>query len=270
MTGTETNVLSSIDTVHYDVDDHLARVTLDRPEKLNAMTPKMYAALSEAWTRIRDDPDVWAAIVTGAGERAFSAGADLEETIRPGERDWDSFWRTQEEMILNNGLEVWKPIIAAVNGYCLAGGMTLLLATDIRIAGEGASFGLAEVKRGILPGNGGTQRTIRQLPYPVAMELLLTGDWIDADEAERWGLVNEVVPTDDVLETAETYAKRILSNGPLAVQAIKELAVRGRDLPLRDGIRLEESFSRHLWETEDAAEGVAAFREDRDPDFRGK
>lgn len=265
-----TDTLTQTDKIQYSVDDHLARVTLNRPEKLNAMDPEMYTALSEAWIEIRDDPAVWVAIVTGAGERAFSAGADLERTISPGEQPWDEFWRTQEEMILNRGLDVWKPVIAAVNGYCLAGGMTMLLATDIRIAGENAQFGLSEVKRGILPGNGGTQRTIRQLPYPAAMELLLTGDHVDAAQAEEWGLVNTVVPPADVLETAEAYADRILANAPLAVQAIKELAVRGTDMPLSDGIRLERSFSHHLHMTDDAEEGVAAFREDRDPVWTGK
>lgn len=263
------DALPNTDKVLYEVDGHLATVTINRPDKMNAMDPETYRALSEAWIRIRDDPDVWAAIVTGAGTDAFSAGADLEATIRPGEGGWDAFWRTQEEMILNRGLEVWKPVIAAVNGYCLAGGMTLLLATDLRIAGENASFGLSEVKRGILPGNGGTQRTIRQLPYPIAMEFLLTGERVGSEEAARWGLVNEVVPADEVLATAEAYAERILANAPLAVQAIKELAVRGRNLPLPDALRLEQSFGRHLNETEDAMEGVTAFREDREPEFRG-
>lgn len=264
------DVLAETNKVLYEVEDHLARVTINRPERLNAMDPETYTALSEAWIRIRDDSDVWVAIVTGAGDRAFSAGADLEKTIRPGEAEWDAFWRTQEEMILNRGLEVWKPIIAAVDGYCLAGGLTLLLATDIRVAGEGASFGLPEVKRGILPGNGGTQRTIRQLPHPVAMELLLTGDHIGAREAYRWGLVNEVVSAGDSMAAAEEYAKRLLSSAPLAVRAIKELAVRGRNVPLAEGIRLEQSFGRHLSETADAREGVEAFREDREPKWQAK
>lgn len=263
-------ILDETDKVLYEVDDHLARVTINRPDKMNAMDPDTYQALSEAWIRIRDDADVWAAMVTGAGEDAFSAGADLNSTINPGEREWDSFWRTQDEMILNNGLEVWKPVIAAVNGYCLAGGMTLLLATDIRVAGEGATFGLSEVKRGILPGNGGTQRTARQLPHPAAMEMLLTGDRVDAEQASEWGLLNEVVPSADVGAAAEEYAERILSNGPLAVQAIKELAVRSRDLPLGEGLRMEESFQRHLFRTEDAQEGVEAFRENRAPEWSGK
>ena len=267
---TRESVLSNTEKVLYEVEDHLARITINRPEKMNAMDPETYAALSEAWIRVRDDEEVWAALVTGAGEDAFSAGADLDSTIQPGERGWAEFWRTQEEMILNRGLEVWKPVIAAVNGYCLAGGMTLLLATDIRVASEDATFSLAEVKRGILPGNGGTQRTVQQLPRPIAMEMLLTGDPIDSAEAERWGLVNEVVPGDEVVETAEAYAERITSNAPLAVQAIKELGVRSRNLPTSEGLRLEESFQRHLMATEDAEEGVTAFRENREPNFEGR
>lgn len=266
----QTEILDQTDKVLYDVEDHLARVTINRPDKMNAMDPDTYKALSEAWIRIRDDSDVWAAIVTGAGDQAFSSGADLNSTINPGEREWDSFWRTQEEMILNRGLEVWKPIIAAVDGYCLAGGMTLLLATDIRVASKDAEFGLSEVKRGILPGNGGTQRTARQLSHPAAMEMLLTGDRIDATTAEEWGLLNEVVEKGNVMETAEEYAARILSNGPLAVQAIKELTIRSQNLPLGEGLRLEESFQRHLFQTEDAREGVEAFRENRKPDWAGK
>jgi len=148
--------------------------------------------------------------------------------------------------------------------------VTLLLATDIRIASDTAEFGLSEVKRGILPGNGGTQRTADQLPHPAAMELLLTGDRVPVSKAEKWGLLNEVVPSEEVMETAEAYAKRILSNGPLAVQAVKELATRSRNLPLQEGLRLEESFQRHLFQTEDATEGVEAFREDRAPDWKGK
>lgn len=264
------DILEETDKVLYSVDDHLATVTMNRPDKMNAMDPEMYKALSEAWIEIRDDPDVWAAIVTGAGEKAFSSGADLQKSSSPGAGDWDEFWRTQEDMILNRGLEVWKPIISAVDGYCLGGGMTLMLATDIRIASQEASFGLSEVKRGFLPGNGGTQRIIRQLPRPLAMEFLLTGDAVSAEQAAEWNLVNDLVPSDELMETAEEYAARLLANGPLALQAIKELAIRGQDMSLDDGIRLESSFNRHLFDTEDAAEGVEAFREDREPDWSGK
>lgn len=263
-------ILSGTDKVLYEVEDNLATVTINRPDKMNAMDSETYAALSEAWTTFQRDDDAWVAIVTGAGDRAFSAGADLEEAVEPGDVEWPEFWHTQEEMLLNNGLEIWKPVIAAVNGYCLAGGTTLLLATDIRVAGEGAQFGLSEVKRGILPGNGGTQRAVRQLPYTAAMELLLTGDHVDADQAAEWGLVNTVVPDEDVMATAERFAERTLSNGPLAVQAIKELAVRGRNMALPDAMRLEESFQHHLLQSEDAKEGVQAFAEDREPDYHAR
>jgi len=165
----------------FETADHIATITFNRPEAMNAMDPDTYRELSEAWVEVRDNPDIWVAIITGANapgrppeKQAFTAGADLKRTIPQTPELWH-FWQTQEEQILNRGLEVWKPVIAAVNGYCLAGGMTLLFATDIRIASEHAVFGISEVKRGILPGNGGTQRAVRQFPYPVAMEMLLLG-----------------------------------------------------------------------------------------------
>src|SRR5207253_2956402 len=167
------------------------------------------------------------AIVTGAGDKAFTAGADLKSLI-PGTRGKADFWLTQKNMILNRGLEVWKPVVAAVNGYCLAGGMTLLFATDIRVAAEHAVFGISEVKRGILPGNGGTQRAVRNLPYPIAMELLLIGDTLTAQQAVQYGLINKVVPKEQLLETADDYARRLVGNAPPAARPIKELAVRSQ------------------------------------------
>jgi enoyl-CoA hydratase/carnithine racemase len=171
--------------------------------------------------------------------------------------------------LLNRGLEVWKPIIAAVNGYCLGGGMTLLLATDIRIAAEHATFGVSEVKRGIIPGNGGTQRILDQLPYAIAMEMLLTGDAIDAASAARFGLINKVVPKDQLMASARDMAKRIAANAPLAVQAAKELAVRSREMDRTTGFRFEALINRMLQFTEDAKEGPAAFAAKRPPDFKG-
>jgi enoyl-CoA hydratase/carnithine racemase len=179
-------------------------------------------------------------------------------------------WLTQRDQLLNRGLEVWKPVIGAVNGYCLGGGMTLLMATDIRIAATHATFSLAEVKRGIIPGNGGTQRVLDQLPYAIGMEMLLTGDGIDATTAERWGLVNKVVPMADLLPTAFAYAKRIAANAPLAVQAAKELAIRSRDMDLQTGLRWERMVTRMLQGTEDVAEGAKAFAEKRPPQFKGR
>jgi E-phenylitaconyl-CoA hydratase len=255
--------------VLFEVKDRIAYITLNRPEVMNAMDPEVYALLSKAWSDVRDNPDIWVAIITGAGEKAFTAGADLKSAaVR--EREKADFFLTQKDMILNRGLEVWKPVIAAVNGYCLAGGMTLLLATDIRIAAEHAVFEISEVKRGILPGNGGTQRVLRQLPYPIAMEMLLMGRRLTAQESLTFGLVNRVVPIADLMPTAEAYARKLLESAPLAVQAIKELAVRSQSLPLEQGLRLEDSFQEFLRTTEDAKEGPRAFAEKRKPMYKAR
>jgi (E)-benzylidenesuccinyl-CoA hydratase len=253
----------------YDKHDHIATLTINRPEAMNAMDPETYQELSQAWIDVRDDPDVWVAIVTGAGDRAFTAGADLKRTIPRQPEMWE-FWQTQEEQILNRGLEVWKPVIAAVNGYCLAGGMTLLFATDIRIAAEHATFGISEVKRGILPGNGGTQRALRQLPYPIAMEMLLLGEQISAQQALQHGLINKVVPAGHLQQVARDYARRLCQNPPLAVRAIKELATRSQYLHINDGLRLESAIGTVLRQTEDAKEGPRAFAEKRPPHFQGR
>ena len=253
----------------YEVRDRVARITINRPEAMNAMDAEVYAELSKAWIDVRDNPDVWVAIVTGSGEKAFTAGADLKAFI-PREKSKADFWLTQKSMILNRGLEVWKPVIAAVNGYCLAGGVTLLFATDIRIAAEHAVFEISEVKRGILPGNGGTQRALRQLPYAIAMEMLLLGRRLTAAEALACGLINRVVPMKDLMTTAEDYARRLCDNGPLALRAVKELAIRSQSVPLEHGLRLEESFQEYLRTTEDAQEGPRAFAEKRTPNWKGR
>jgi E-phenylitaconyl-CoA hydratase len=253
----------------YEIKNRIAYITLNRPEAMNAMDPEVYTLLSQAWIDVRDNPEVWVAVITGAGEKAFTAGADLKTAI-PKEREKADFWLTQKEMILNRGLEVWKPIIAAVNGYCLAGGMTLLFATDIRIAAEQAVFEISEVKRGILPGNGGTQRALKQLPYALAMEMLLLGRRLTAPEALAYGLINKVVPFKDLMSTAEAYAQRLCENGPLALRAVKELAVRSQSIPLEDGIRLETAFQEFLRTTEDAKEGPRAFAEKRKPVYKGR
>ncbi len=255
--------------VIYEVQDRIARITINRPEAMNAMDAEVYAELSKAWIDVRDNPEVWVAIVTGAGEKAFTAGADLKSMI-PRQREKADFWLTQKDMILNRGLEVWKPVIAAVNGYCLAGGMTLLFATDIRLAAEHAVFEISEVRRGILPGNGGTQRALRQLPYAVAMEMLLLGRRLTAAEALAYGLVNRVVPAKDLLPAAEQCARQLCENGPLALRAIKELAIRSQSLPLEHGLRLEESMQEFLRSTEDAKEGPRAFAEKRKPAYKAR
>ena len=255
-------------SIDITVADGVAVVTINRPERHNAMDVEHYAALSAAWVRVRDDAEIRCAVITGAGSKSFSTGADLKSYIGR-EQAPQEMWLTQRDQLLNRGLEVWKPVIAAVNGYCLGGGMTLLLATDIRVAAKHATFGLSEVKRGVIPANGGTQRLLAQLPHAIAMEMLLTGASIDAATALRWGLVNRVVEAEALMETALNYARQIAANAPLAVQAAKELALRSSDMSLASGLRMEQMVSRLLQKTDDVKEGRAAFAEKRVPQFKG-
>lgn len=256
--------------IDFELDaEGVATITINRPERLNAMDEEHYRGLSQAWLRVRDDPAVRVAIITGTGDRSFTTGADIKSFItRPP--SLSEMWLTQREQLLNRGLEVWKPVIAAVNGYCLGGGMTLLMATDIRLSAPHATYSLAEVKRGVIAGNGGTQRILSQLPYAIAMEMLLTGETIDAETAARWGLVNRIVPAGDLLGEARATARKIAANAPLAVQAAKELAIRAREMPLTTGLRMEQLVNRMLAFTDDAVEGPRAFSEKRQPDFKGE
>jgi len=256
-------------SIDVEVADGICTIVINRPERLNAMDAEHYQALSRAWCRVRDDAAIRVAIVTGAGAKSFTTGADIKSFLT-GPPGFDEMWLTQRDQLLNRGLEVWKPVIAAINGYCLGGGMTLMLATDIRVAAPHATFSLAEVKRGVIPGNGGTQRILKQLPHAIGMEMLLTGDLMDAETAARWGLVNKVVPTDRLIDTALDYARRIAANAPLALQAAKELALRSSDMDLATGLRMEQLINRLLMASDDAREGPAAFTEKRPPQFKGR
>lgn len=258
-------------SIDFSLDDEgIALITINRPERLNAMDAEHYEGLTAAWTRVRDDDDVRVAVITGAGDKSFTAGADIKTFIN-APKPWPDLWKTQVGQLLNRGLEIWKPVIGAVNGYCLGGGVTLLLATDIRVACESATFNVAEIKRGIFPGNGGTQRLLSQLPYAIAMEMLLIGDSMSARDAERWGFINKVVPTPaDVLPAAMEYARRMAAGPPLALQAAKELALRSRDVPLGVGLRMEQLVGKLLEHTQDLEEGKAAFSEKRAPKFQGR
>jgi len=255
-------------SIDIKVEGGIALITINRPERLNAMDAEHYEGLSQAWQQVRDDPAIRVAVVTGAGEKSFTTGADLKSFI-PKPPSLAEMMLTQKAQLLNRGLEVWKPVIAAVNGYCLGGGMTLLLATDIRVAAPHATFAVSEVKRGVFPANGGTQRIVQQLPHAIAMEMLLTGDAIDADTALRWGLINKVVASSALLPTAMQYAQRIAANAPLAVQSAKELALRSRDIDLASGLRMEQMMLRLLQSSSDVQEGTAAFAEKRAPQFTG-
>lgn len=256
-------------SIDLSLDAGVATIVINRPERMNAMDGEHYAALSDAWIRVRDDSAIRVAVVTGAGDKSFSAGADLKSHVRK-DTPMADIWMTQKGQLLNRGLEVWKPVIAAVNGYCLGGGMTLLLGTDIRLAVPHATFSVAEVKRGLIPANGGTQRIAQQLPHAIAMQMLLTGDSIDAETALRWGLVNEIVAPADLMDRAQDYARRIAANAPLAVQAAKELALRSHSMDLTTGLRMEVLTTTALKRSKDAAEGAAAFAEKRPPNFTGE
>ncbi len=251
-------------------DGHVATITINRPEAMNALNSAVRRGLTEALTEFRDVPDLWVAILTGAGERAFSAGADLVEMSRRSQGEFqDAFWESGTPG-LTRGLEVNKPVIAAINGYCLAGGLELALACDIRIAAEHAQFGLTEVTRGIIPGGGGTQRLPRLIPLGAALELLFTGDRIPANEAVRLGIINRVVKAQELLPEARRLAERINQNAPLAVRAVTEAALRGLEVPLEQGLRIEAMLSRIIRDTEDSREGPRAFAEKRPARYQGR
>jgi len=256
-------------SIDLDIHDGVATVTINRPERRNALDAEHYEGLSQAWQEVRDNPDIRVAIITGAGDKAFCAGADLKSWVGRSQ-PLSEMWLTQKGQLLNRGLEVWKPVIAAINGVCVGGGTTLMLGTDLRIAVPEASFGLSEVKRGIIAANGGTQRIMRQLPYAVAMEMLLLGDTMDAETALRWGFINRVVPREQLLGAAQEMAARIGENAPLAVQAAKELAVRSFEMNMSEGLRFEQFVNRILSQSQDSAAAREAFAEKRKPVFKGE
>jgi E-phenylitaconyl-CoA hydratase len=250
--------------VQYERRGRVALFTLEGDNDLNLGTidEELYAGLID----YRDDPELWCAVVTGAGQKAFCAGADLKALAARG---FGSFWDARPLTLLT-GVEFWKPLIAAINGYCLGNGLMFALACDIRIATDAASFSLPEVKYGFPPGQGATQRLPRVLPLGPALQMLLTGERISAEEALRWGLVNRLVAQDQLVPEAMQLAEKIAANPPLAVRACKELALRGLDLPLPDGLRMESMLGKIARETEDAKEGPRAFAEKRPPVFNGR
>jgi enoyl-CoA hydratase len=269
------------DELLVDVRDHVMTITLNRPEARNAMNLPLLAKLCRAWMRLRDDPGVWVAIITGAGDRAFCSGGDLKtfipqavgrtQELREGaaELDWgedvsDLPPRASTFAVLRD-VEIWKPIVAAVNGFCTAGGLEMLQGTDIRIASENASFGIFEPKWGLFPGGGSTVKLVRQVPFSRAMELLITGRLLSADEAHQMGLVSKVVPLANLMSEARRLAEDICACGPLAVQAVKKSVQRGLRMTMAEHLRYEEQLSSEVFMTEDAREGLRAFAEKRKP-----
>ena len=255
--------------VLYEKRGQTVVLTLNRPEAMNAINTEVRQGLRESFLKFRDDEDARTLVLTGAGDKAFSAGADLKEmSVLQRQRRTDPAGETPAAVLRN--IDLWKPVIAAVNGYCLAGGLELALACDIRIASDNATFALTEVTRGVIPGNGGTQILPRVMPLGMALELMFTGEHIDAQEACRLGLVNRVVAQSELMATAMALAQRINESAPIAVRLVKEAALKGLDLPLMDGLRMESLFSLFVHTTDDAREGPVAFAEKRPPVYRGQ
>ena len=254
--------------VDYEKEGRIAIFTINRPEALNFVNVQVFQELHERMVEFRDDPELWVGIVTGARTRAFSIGADIKDMLPFAREHRDDAGALPPSIM--RGLDVWKPLIAAVNGLALGGGLEIVLACDIRIASEKARFGTPEVTLGLIPGWGGTQRLPRMLPWCKAAELLLMGRPIDAQEAYRIGLVNKVVPQEQVMPTAKEWAEVICQAGPLAVRAAKEAMIRGSGMPLEDGLQVESSLFNRIMDTDDYAEGVAAFNEKRKPVFKAK
>jgi enoyl-CoA hydratase len=268
-------------TIHYERDDeHIVLITIDRPEARNSADMDHFKWLREAWERFDADDEAWVAIITGVGD-AFFTGADLKTYVpaitalgkriqTEGITEIDGYRLDDGTRAVLRGAKIWKPIIAAVNGYCTAGGMEMLGGVDIRVACPEAQFAVMEPKRGLFAGGGTTVRLPRQIPFPQAMEFLLCADLVPADRAHEMGLLNRVVPAGQLLDVAYEYARRITANAPLAVQATKQSVWEGLGMSLRDAYRNEAQLSSMIFATEDAREGPAAFAEKRPPRWQGK
>lgn len=262
--------------VEYRVADHIATITLNRPEARNALSPEVAVRLADAWVAVRDDDTVRVAVLTGTGS-AFCAGADLGQLIplysgaRQPQNEWDERIVADRDLTrraLLRNFDPGKPVVVAINGHAIAGGMELVQGTDIRVSAPEAKFGVQEVKWALFPAGGSTVRLPAQLPFAKAMELLLTGDLVTAQEALALGFLNHV--TADPLAKAYEIAGKIAANGPLAVRAIRRSARACLGLPEAEALALEVDISTPVFQTEDAREGPRAFMEKRQPVYRGR
>lgn len=267
--------------IHYEKnDEHIVVITIDRPEARNACDMFHFRDLANAWRAFNADDDAWVAIITGVG-RNFMSGADLktfipqvtklQQQIADGGTDEIDGCKLSDavDAVLRNA-KIYKPIIAAINGPCVAGGMEMLGGVDIRVATEHASFGVLEPRRGLFAGGGTTVRLPRQLNFPAAMEFLLTAEQFPARRALELGLLNEIVAEDELQAKALDWARRIAVNAPLSVQATKESVLRGLRETMRDAYKIESELSRRVFSSEDAKEGPRAFAQKRPPRWQGK
>jgi enoyl-CoA hydratase len=267
--------------IHYQKnDEHIVEITIDRPEARNALDMYHFRDLAKAWRDFGKDDDAWVAIITGV-ERNFMVGADLktyipqitrlQKEIAAGDvKEIDGCRLSDGIYAVLRNVKLYKPVIAAINGPCVAGGMEMLGGVDIRIATEHASFGVMEPKRGLFAGGGTTVRLPRQLAFPAAMEFLLTAERFPVERALELGLINEIVAEDDLKEKAYAWARRITVNAPMAVQATKESVLRGLAVTLDEAYAVESELSKKIFQSEDAKEGPKAFAEKRDPVWQGR
>ena len=255
--------------VRFELEDHVARVTIDRPQVLNAIDPAAERELGEIWERIERDRGVWVVVLTGAGDRAFSVGADM--SARAVDETGLAYWARERPdgfggIATRRTLNV--PVIAAVNGYALGGGLEMVLGCDIAVAVEEARFGLTEPRVGRIPLDGGVFQLVRQIPRRLALGMLLTGRQISAAEALRYGLVNEVVARAHFAEAVQGWVDQVLQCAPLSLRAIKEMVLRTAAMPVEDAIRMRLPALVEALGSEDAIEGVRAFQEKRKPRWR--
>jgi enoyl-CoA hydratase len=256
---------SAEDVVVYAERDRIAWITLNRPDKLNALNRDVFQQLGAALDRLEASPDAAVGILHGAG-RAFAAGADIQDYVDISVHDYRAFMDVGRA-VSDRIASLRKPVIAAVQGFALGGGFELVLACDLVIAADNSRFGLPETKLGLVPGGGGTQRLPRLVGRMRATELLITGRFLTADEAQAWGIVNEVVPKTDLLERAGALAASVAAQAPEAVSTIKRIVREGADAPLPTALSLEQDATARLIVSEDAHEGIAAFIEKRQPRF---
>ena len=252
----------------YERSGHVVTITYNRPDALNAINGEMRRDLNDAFARFRDEEDAWVGIVTGAG-RAFCAGADLRGEGNSAGEFAGTFWEKPTQNSFESGWEIFKPVIAAVNGHCLGYGLTLATWCDFVIASDRAQFGFPEVRIGV-PTIVGAIRLPQRLNWQYAMELLLTGERFDAAHAKEIGLAGWVVPHDELMNEARALAERLLQGAPLAQRVIKEMAMRAQQLPMLEAIRFGETMRRVAGATEDAREGLRAAAERRPPEWHGR
>lgn len=256
-------------TLLLTVKDRIAWVTINRPDKLNALNAQCKTELKDLFTNLRSNSEVAVIILTGAGEKAFVAGTDIGELMKLNAVSGKDF-SLEGQAVFDLIQHLGKPVIAAINGYALGGGCEIALASHIRVASNNAKFGQPEVNLGVIPGYGGTQRLARLIGAGRAMEMILTGNQIDANEALRIGLVNKVVPLEELPKTAESIAKNIITKSQLAIRMSLKAINAAWEMPLSEGLSIEAGLFGESCSTEDAKEGISAFLEKRKPNFKGK